>query len=152
MARSNLKDTIAQAMDDEVEVDFSAATSGEFEPLPPGDYEVTVDECKGGESASGNPKVVFVFKLDEPLDGFTSTLFKHCPATGRGAGILRDVLRGLGFDVDKMTKFNPADAEGKQAIVTVRFQKDNPEFNEVTKVKAVPGKPAARRGGRSKLA
>lgn len=159
MARNALKDIVADAVSDTVVIDFSEAREGGFEPLEPGPYQVTVASCTPGISKpkpgkkEGNPKLVIVFELDEPIDGFTKTVYKHCPTKGEGSGILRDVLRGLGFDVENLpVPFDPETVVGRQAIITVKYQKDRPEFNEITKVQPIPGKRTTTRRRASSLA
>lgn len=116
-----------------VPVDFGAARDDDFGPVAPGTYEAVIEECRPSTSKAGNPTVVFRFRLVE--DGVNGrVLFRHCPTSGNGAGILRSTLRGLGFDVDSMTSFNPAEAEGIECRLDVGIQKNNPEFNEVKRV------------------
>lgn len=151
-ARSkSLDSTLARATKDEVEVDFSGAReSGDFSPLTPGDYEAVVHSCEPGTSDSGNPKLVFQFKVTEdPYVG--RILFKHVPTKGDGSGIARDVLSGLGFDTATMRKFSPASALEKACVITVAIQKDNPDFNEIKRVKsAAKATGTAGRASRSK--
>jgi hypothetical protein len=145
---ADLKGTIKKAMSDEVEVDFSAARDGDFAPIPPGEYVAKVISAKADRTKEGNhPKVVFRFEIDAGQEYAGRTFFKHCRTTGPGSGILRDILRALGFDVDSMTAFRPADAVGRTAVITVRFQKDSDEFQEISKVRPVDNtkKPVARK-------
>jgi|FLYL01.1.fsa_nt_gi hypothetical protein len=137
--RSSLRGTINNALNTEVEVDFSAARDGDFSPITPGKYRAKVVKAEAGTSKEGNPKVVFQFEIADGEEFAGRIFFKHCPTRGAGSGILRDTLRGLGFDVDGMTKFNPADAINREANITVRFQKGSDEFQEISKVEALPG-------------
>lgn len=132
---ANLDKTISRATKDEVEVDFSGAREGgNFDPLEPGDYTAEVHACEPGTSGSGNPKLVFQFRVTEdPYVG--RILFKHVPVKGEGSGIARDVLNGLGFDTATMRKFSPGSALGKACVITVAIQNDNPDFNEIKRVK-----------------
>lgn len=136
-ARSkSLDDTLARATKDEVDIDFSGASeSKDFSALVAGTYKAVVIACDPGTSGSGNPKLVFQFKVTEtPYEG--RILFKHTPTRGQGSGITRDVLNGLGFETASMKKFKPSDALNIACVLTVGIQKDNPDFNEVKKVKA----------------
>lgn len=134
---SNLDATLARATKDEVEIDFSGAReSNDFAPLVPGDYDAEVHSCEPGTSASGNPKLVFQFKVTEAGPYAGRILFKHVPTKGDGSGIARDVLNALGFDTATMRKFKPTEALGLACVLSVAIQKDNPDFNEVKKVKA----------------
>lgn len=138
---SQLDDTIATAMSDEVPVDFSGAKDNNFEPLPDGDYTAKVTEAKVGVAKSGNPKVQFTFEVtDGPHAG--RMLFRHCPTSGAGSGILRDALVALGFNVDEMKAFSPKTAIGRTAVLTVARQANNPAFNEVKRMKAAPTRQA----------
>lgn len=148
-ARSkSLDDTLARATKDEVEVDFSGAReSQDFSPLLPGDYEAEVHSCEPGTSASGNPKLVFQFKITESGEYAGRILFKHVPTKGDGSGIARDVLNAIGFDTATMKKFKPTEALGLPCVLAVAIQKDNPDFNEVKRVK--PAAKASKVGGTS---
>lgn len=152
---SSLSKTIGDAMDEELDLDFSGASSGDFAPLEPGNYEFIVDEVQAGpdvKSKKGELKVVFICKLLDPIDGFTTSLWKHCPRSGSGSGILRDFLRGLGFDVDDdHFKFRPSDAVGIKFTADVSYQKNNAEYNEMKNVKVLGRKPATKARSRSKL-
>ncbi len=155
---ASLKDTLANATSDEVDIDFSGAgeSLGDLQNNPPGTYNVRVSECEVGTSGSGNPKVVFVFELDQKNEGCWPSERRHCPTSGKGSGILKDTLAALGYDIAAIEsgkeRFKPSSALGRQAIIVVGPQKDKPEYNEIKKIKAVPGaKPAAGRRSRSKL-
>ncbi len=138
-----LKDKLKEALNDEVEVDFSGASDGNFDPIEIGDYEAVVDSSEVGTSKAGGPKVVVVFKIVEGEKHAGRTFFRHCPATGRGAGILRDTARALGVDVDdKAKKFKAGSLVGKRAIITIAFQKGSDEYQEIKKVKKLPAKAA----------
>lgn len=146
----SFNDTLSKALSDEVAVDFSAARDSDFSPIPPGRYPATVASVETGVSKAGEPKVVFQFKLDGPPEHAGRVFFKHCVTRGTGSGILRDVLRGLGFDVDGMTKFRPSDALGRSAVITVRFQKGSEEFQEISKVEAAEARPLRSSGTRTR--
>lgn len=142
-------DTLKAARNNEVEVDFSAARDGDFAPITPGKYRATVRSAEAGVSKEGNPKVIFQFEIAAGEEFAGRIFFKHCPTRGEGSGILRDTLRGLGFDVDGMKRFNPVDAVGREAVITVRFQKGSDEFQEISKVEAPPSAKTVSSGRRS---
>src|SRR5690606_4580081 len=150
MAKSALDKVLAEATTAEVEVDFSAARDGDFAPITPGEYRAVVDEATAGTSKAGTPKVVLRFKIVEGEQHAGRLFFRHCPTRGDGSGILRDTLRALGFDVDSMTKFTPSDAVGREALITVGFQKGSDELQEIKKVKALPGAKPAAKGAKSR--
>lgn len=129
-------EVIAEAMKDEVVVDFSGASEG-FVTVPPGTYEVIVKLAEVGRSKADLPKVVFQFEVTEPGEFQGQTLFKHCPAAGKGSGILRDTLSALGVKIEDGQSFKPSTTKGKRAIATVKPQKNNSEYTDVT-LKAVP--------------
>lgn len=143
MARgSALGDKLKDAMNDEVEVDFSGASEGggDFAPIDVGDYEAVVDESAPGVAASGNPKVVVRFKIVDGEKNAGRVFFRHCPTKGSGSGILRDTARALGVNVDdKAKKFKPAELVGKRCIITIAFQKGSTEYQEIKKCKVLVG-------------
>jgi hypothetical protein len=143
-----LRDKINEALDDEIDLDFSSARDSDFSPVECRQYEFEVVSAKPGTSGSGNPKVVFELRIvdDSPAKG--RLFFKHCPTRGEGSGILREMLRALGIDPEA-PKLKPADTVGKHILGTVRFQKDSDEYQEVVKPKAVAGKSSGAR--RTKL-
>ena len=135
-----LKDKLKDAMNDEVEVDFSGASEGgDFGPIETGDYEVVVTESVQHTSKAGNPTVKVQFKIVEGEKNAGRTFFRHCPTKGAGAGILRDTARALGVDVDdKSKKFKPSSLNDKRASATIGFQKGSDEYQEIKKLKALP--------------
>lgn len=159
---SSLKDKLADATNDEVEVDFSEAREGlgELEDLPKGTYNATVIECEPGESQSGNPKVAFKFEIaeDEKVDGCWPTVFRHAPTSGAGSGIFRDTVEALGFDIAALesgkTRFKCSEAIGIPCLLVIGARKGEPDRTEVKRVKtstkkaAGATKTAAKRTGR----
>jgi hypothetical protein len=139
-----LKDKLKEALNDEVEVDFSGASDGNFDPIEPADYELCVDSATVGTSKAGAPKVVVVFKIVEGEPHAGRTFFRHCPATGTGAGILRDTAKALGIEITGK-KFSVSELVGKRAIGTIAFQKGSDEYQEIKKLKALPTSGAAKR-------
>jgi hypothetical protein len=142
-----LKDKLKEALNDEVEVDFSGASEGgDFAPIPIGDYELLVEASASSTSKAGNPTVKVQFKVDQKDSAHNGRVFfRHCPTKGKGSGILRDTARALGEDVDdKAKKFKPSSLIGKRAIGTIGFQKGSDEYQEIKKLKAIPAKGAGR--------
>lgn len=142
MARgSALGDKLKDAMDDEVEVDFSGAgEGGDFGPIDIGNYEAFVDESTAGIAKSGDPKVVVRFKIADGEKNAGRVFFRHCPTKGKGSGILRDTARSLGVNVDdKAKKFKPSELVGQRCIITIGFQKGSNELQEIKKCSAVAG-------------
>lgn len=146
-----LKDKLKDAMNDEVDVDFSGAgEGGDFGPVEIGDYEMVVSESTIGSSKANKPKVIVVFKIVEGSKNAGRVFFRHCPTTGAGSGILRDTARALGVNVDDAdTKFKASSLIGKRCINTVGFQKGSDEYQEIKRSKPVPG---AKVGGAAKRA
>lgn len=143
MARgSALGDKLKDAMNDEVEVDFSGASEGgDFAPIDIGDYEAIVDESTAGVSKASQPKVVVRFKIVDGEKNAGRVFFRHCPTKGSGSGILRDTARALGVNVDdKAKKFKPSELVGKRCVISIGFQKGSNELQEIKKCKAVAGK------------
>lgn len=146
-----LKDTLNEAMaEDEFTIDFSGVKSLDFSPIPVGEYDAEVVECKtdkvkSGENA-GKPKLVFQFKLvGGEHEG--RRFFKHISvATEGGQGILKDLLKAIGEDVSGNLTVRPSTYVGRRCIIKVQFQKGSTEQQEVGYIKA----PAAKASG-SKL-
>lgn len=117
---------------DEVEIDFSGAV--DFDPIPDGNYTARVLKCEAGLSKSGNPKLAWTFGLTE--DGFVGRqLIRHTPTTGKGSGLAKQAMKALGFDTQgDRVRFKPSAAVGKDCILVVGKQKDNPEYNEIKRV------------------
>lgn len=130
-----LKDVLAEALDDVVEVDFSGAKSAD--PLPvdvPMLMEVV--KCEPSMSQAGNRMVVFHFS---PVDSEESwRVFRQYSATsGAGAGFFRSTAKALGFDTDTMKTFKCSDAVGRRAMATLRMQEDSDIFQEIAKLAPV---------------
>lgn len=125
----------AGSEDDElIEVDFSGAKEGDYDgPVPPGEYQVTVCEVEAGTSEKGNPKVVITFRVDPDQPEAGRKVYRHCPTRGPGAGILKSTLVGLGLDASG-GQIRKSSLIGRTATITVRQQKNNPEYTEVCKV------------------
>ena len=123
-------DQIKEALEDEIDVDFSGAgEKKDFGPIDPGRYTFEVVECEPGVSKEGNPKVTFKVKIAAGQANAGRTFFKHCPTSGAGSGILRDMLEALGMPA---SKFRPKDALGRQLSLEVRMQPGSDTYQEAT--------------------
>lgn len=130
-----LRDKLDEALDgDEIDLDFSTARDA-FGKIATGEYNAIVVESTVGESKAKVPKVVVKFAIedDDERKAKGRTFFRHCPARGDGAGILRDTLTALG--VDPGAKLKASSLVGKKAVIVVRDQRDNDEYQEIAKVK-----------------
>lgn len=137
-----LRDKLTEALDgDEIDLDFSNARDS-FGKIALGEYNAVIIEAAPGNSKAGAPKVIVKFQVEDDDDRKAKgrTFFKHCPAKGAGAGILREVITAVGLDVG--AKLKCSTLVGKKAIIVIRDQKDNDEYQEVAKVKAAAGKKA----------
>lgn len=139
-----LDNIVNQALDDEVEVDFSGAKEGGglYDDVPHDEYlwEVIGCEKKTSKPSEKNPQGAPMLKVDVAIvggeyDGKRKTI--NCMLQGGGAGVTRDLLRVLGFDVDSPTfKLKMGDTVGKRFLGTVRQQKNDPQYQEIVKLKA----------------
>lgn len=129
---SEFNDMLSNAVSDEVVIDFSGAT--DFEPLADGDYQATITTCEPTTSKAGNACLKFVFEINSK--GTTYQRTRTAPITGRGAGLAKEVLKAAGLNVDSPTlKLKPSSVVGRKVTVTIAPQKNNPEYQEVRKVR-----------------
>jgi len=136
-----LKSQLKDALNDEVEYDFSGAREGgDFGPIDTGDYEAVVEEAVPHTSKANNPTARFQFKIVEGEKNAGRVFFRHCPLSGAGSGIFRDTAAALGADLTKGKKVSLGTFVGKHAIITIAYQKGSTELQEIKRVKAVPGK------------
>lgn len=124
-------DVIAEAMKDEVVVDFSGASEG-FVQVDPGTYDIIVKAAESTVSKAGVPSVAFQFEITTPGPFHGEPLFAHCQASGKWSFFLRDTLAALGVTVKDGEVFKPSTTVGKRAIADVMPQKNNPKYNNVT--------------------
>lgn len=122
----------AGSSDEEIVLDFTEA-------LASGDYEVgrwpaVVKECYAGTSNEGNPKLVWEFEFtDGPNKG--RVMKRSTPTTGKGSGISRQTIKALGFETEgEKVNFRPSAAKGRACEVEVRQQKNNTDFQEISRV------------------
>jgi hypothetical protein len=102
----------------ELVIDFSETQS--FDPLPPGDYVVSVESAKPGKSTAGNPKVSLQVKVIEgEQEG--RMLFDDLVLTGKGAFKIRQALKAFGLlDSDQdQVRLDSDDLVGCVGTVTV---------------------------------
>lgn len=143
---SKLDELIESVTTDEFEVDFSEAV--DFTPIV-GKFPVICTEVESGSSAEGNPTIVFKFDVTggaydssdgrgpQPVKG--RKLQKSCPKAGKGSGITKSVLKGLGQDVDSVNfKFKRASIVGQQAEAECVISDFNPDFTDIKKLRPLP--------------
>lgn len=129
-------DQIKDALEEEIEVDFSGAgEQKDFSPVPAGRYTFVVESCEPGVSGSGNAKVTFKLKIAEGSTGAGRVFFKHCPTSGEASGILRDIL--VAIDLPIANGFKPKSTVGKKLSMEVRMQKGSDVYQEVVYPRAV---------------
>jgi len=99
-----------------ISVDFSnTETSGVLEE---GDYLVEVDEVEDKESSTGNPMLVFTFKVTEG-EGKGRKLFHNCSLQPQALFNLRAVLEALGNEVPQgVLELDPSDLIGQTCGVS----------------------------------
>lgn len=100
-----------------VKVDFSdTEASGIVEE---GDYLIEVDEVEQKESSTGNPMLVFTFKITEG-DFKGKKLFHNCSLQPQALFNLRGLLEALGLEVPQgVMEFDPADLIGETCGASV---------------------------------
>jgi len=139
-----------------ISVDFSnTETSGVLEE---GDYLVEVDEVEDKESSTGNPMLVFTFKVTEG-EGKGRKLFHNCSLQPQALFNLRAVLEALGNEVPQgVLELDPSDLIGQTCGVSVNHEQyegktkariaeffDASELGEATETEPeAPTKPAAK--------
>lgn len=124
----------------EASFDFTGASEGtDFKtPCPPDAYDCVVSKVETGKlSSSGNPKIVFQFKIAAG-EWKGKVLFLHTLVSGKASWKTRETLEALGVDCST-PKFSldPTTLVGKPCVVTVDIQKDNPQYNEIQRVSPV---------------
>lgn len=100
-----------------VKVDFSdTEASGIVEE---GDYLIEVDEVEQKDSSTGNPMLVFTFKITEG-DFKGKKLFHNCSLQPQALFNLRGLLEALGMEVPQgVMEFDPADLIGETCGASV---------------------------------
>lgn len=118
--------------------DFSEAKS--FMPFPDGTFLAKVIDIKGEKSKAGNDMINWQYEIlddapyKDPADGSTQSrkgrrLFNGTPATGKGAGFLKEALLALGFKDPSKFRFPASKAElmGRRVYVITTRDTYNPE-------------------------
>jgi hypothetical protein len=137
----SLKDKTKEALNDEVEYDFSGAREGgDFGPIEVGPYEAVVETAEPHVSKAGNNTAKFMFKIVEGEKNAGRVFFRHCPLTGAGSGIFRDTAAALGADLTKGKKVSLGQFVGVHAIITIAYQKGSTDQQEIKRVTAVAAK------------
>lgn len=104
-------------------------------PVPANEYDVFVTKAFGAYSKKGNPQVRWQLKIDGgEYNG--RIIFHDTPTTGRGAGLTRAVVKGLGVDFDdwferqgrQITPDGLNELIGERALVDVRIDEPTEEL------------------------
>ena len=124
-----------------VSVDFSdTEASGVIEE---GDYLVEVDEVEQKDSSTGNPMLVFTFKVTEGGSAGRK-LFHNCSLQPQALFNLRAVLEALGNEVPQgVMEFDPADLIGQTCGCSVAHE----QYEGKTKARPVEFFDASELGG-----
>lgn len=135
---ADLDSILETASSDDVVIDFSEAV--DFDLLPDGDYSALIESAEQGKSKEGNPKIVWKFVIQSGPETAGKVagriLFRHTPITGKGAGLAKQVIKAIGGNVDgDRIQFKLSSAKGKGVVLVVGKQKDDPNFNEIKRVK-----------------
>lgn len=134
---SALDDTLADAMNDEVDIDFSGASEGAG-PWPIGTpllARITKAEVgKNGDQASepGAPNIKIEWKQLEGGKVVGWPLRATLQVRGPGSGFLRDVLTATGKTPVAGTKLKASALVGAEAMVTAKYQKGSSADGETT--------------------
>lgn len=134
-----LDDIVNDALDDEVDVDFSGAKEGDYDDVPHAEYVWVVESAKKDSSSKGDPAVVITFVIAEG-ECAGKKKSKFCMLVGGGSGITRQVLRALGFAVDSDSfRLKLGELAGRRCLASVKQQKNDPQYQELYKFKAAGG-------------
>jgi len=128
-------------MSDEInifeEVDFDEGSDNPF-GLEPGTHEVTISEVKIERSSNGNLGLWLTFSDD---NGKTIRKWTTMPEADqdditrkRNTSFLRLLFRNLELPEEKWKKLQPDDFIGMDCVIIVKPQKNNPEYNQVSKI------------------
>lgn len=166
MARgSALDDTLKDAMEDDVDIDFSGASEGAG-PWPTGTallsriVKSVVGKNSDEAKEPGAPNIKIEWKQVEGGKVVGWPLRATLQVRGPGSGFLRDLLVATGKTPPAGTKLKASSLVGAEAMVTARYQKgsgpdEETTYQEVAKVapkttgakKAAPTKAAAPKRG-----
>lgn len=134
----DLDSILNNATADEVVIDFSE--SADFDLLADGEYTAAIESVEAGLAKSGGPKLVWKFVIESGPEAAGKVegriLFRHTPTTGKGAGLAKQCIKAIGGNADgDKVQFKMSSAKGKRVVLVVGKQKDNPDFNEIKRVK-----------------
>lgn len=126
----------------EVIVNFAAAKGDYDEPVPQGDYvgRLSDFEYNPSSAASGQPTMKLTWQLGALNDRKISRYFSLQP---KALWAIRQALVAHGASPEVMNSENAniiaviQSVIGSEAMLSIGIQKDNPEYNEVTKTKAL---------------
>lgn len=118
------------------EVDLSEVTDREY--APPGTYKARLTRVEAGVSKSGNKKATWYFEVVEGEHAGKQVVPVHTPIQGKGAFRTGRILKAFGVPLAKDGPTPvPANVVGKVVEVTIREQRDNPDFTEVAEIRPV---------------
>ena len=122
-----------------MEVDFTGAGDMEFEPIPPGWYEVLVFDVKVTETQTGYQQFVFQFMIADTEEHAGRRLFLHNTVGAKDNNFyLKKTLTALGIVVDGVMQVDPRDLYGLYASAKVLHE----EYNGVTRERVVDIRPS----------
>lgn len=86
---------------DEIPFDDSEEVVFDNTPVPDEDYTLQLEKAEARKSKAGNPKVSWEFKVVEDDEYGNRRIWHDTPTTGRGAGMFKAVVSGMGYDFDE---------------------------------------------------
>lgn len=132
--------------DEDINFDPTEAGAGR---LPKDDYFAVISARPEKKiSQNGNPMLYVTFSVvGGQYDG--SLMWRRYMLSGKAGGWTREFLEAIGCDDEAkgLTPIKPSKLEGRHCIISVRDQKDNPDYQEVWRVKPHPNGPGG--GGKS---
>lgn len=84
-----------------LEYDDSEAVEFDNSPVPDGDYTLQLVDFRTKKSQKGNPMVTWEFKIVEDANFNERRIWHDTVTTGRGAGMFKAVVGGLGYDANE---------------------------------------------------
>lgn len=128
------------------DIDWDEGSDNPF-GLDPGTYEVTISNAVIERSANGNLGLWLTFSNDggKSIRKWATLPEKsQDPETRkRNTSFLRLLMKNLELPQERWANLEPADFEGMDCVITVAPQKNNPEYNQVTKITRSKGTPVA---------
>lgn len=121
--------------DEEIYFDPSEAITSD---LPPGRYVAEIIEPPIRQmSSNNNPMMTVTFQVVE--GEYRGALqWRRYMLQGKGGGWTKQFLQALGLKDEAAGKkpIQPSEIKGKRCLISVRPQRNNPDYNEVYKVEA----------------